>query len=83
MGGGAVPAARVRAGERLSAGRWDLCRRMRLKEHSQDLGGADALEEGILDLLERGTGAHRQRVVYEANNDWKELLAEIVAASRA
>ncbi len=62
----------------------ELARRLydRLREHAQDLGGADALE-GILDLLERGTGAHRQRVVYEANHDWKELLSEIVDASRA
>jgi carboxylate-amine ligase len=62
----------------------ELARRLydRLREHAQDLGGADALE-GILDLLERGTGAHRQRVVYEANHDWKELLSEIVAATRA
>jgi carboxylate-amine ligase len=62
----------------------ELARRLydRLREHAQDLGGADALE-GILDLLERGTGAHRQRVVYEANQDWTELLREIVEASKA
>jgi glutamate---cysteine ligase / carboxylate-amine ligase len=62
----------------------ELARRLydRLKEHAQDLGGADALE-GILDLLERGTGAARQRVVYEANHDWTELLREIVEATRA
>jgi len=62
----------------------ELARRLydRLREHAQDLDGANALE-GILDLLERGTGAHRQRVVYEANHDWKELLSEIVTATRA
>jgi carboxylate-amine ligase len=62
----------------------ELARRLydRLREHAQDLGGADALE-GIVDLIERGTGAHRQRVVYEANHDWTELLSEIVAASHA
>ncbi len=61
----------------------ELARRLydRLREHAQDLGGADALE-GILDLLERGTGAHRQRVVYEANHDLTELLREIVGATR-
>jgi len=52
----------------------------RLKEHAQDLGGADALE-GVLDLLEHGNGAHRQRKVYEANRDFTELLQDIVAAS--
>jgi glutamate---cysteine ligase / carboxylate-amine ligase len=61
----------------------ELVRRLydRLREHAQDLGGANELE-GILDLLERGTGAERQRVVYEANHDWAELLREIVAATR-
>jgi glutamate---cysteine ligase / carboxylate-amine ligase len=61
----------------------ELARRLydRLKEHAQDLGGADELE-GIVDLMERGTGAARQRVVYEANHDWTELLREIVEASR-
>ena len=60
----------------------DLARRLydRLKEHAQDLGGADALE-GIVDLLERGNGAFRQRKVYEANEDFTELLRDIVAAS--
>jgi carboxylate-amine ligase len=61
----------------------DLARRLydRMREHAQDLGSESELE-GILDLLERGTGAERQRVVYEANHDWTELLAEIVAATR-
>jgi carboxylate-amine ligase len=60
----------------------ELGRRLydRLREHAQDLGGADELE-GIVDLLERGTGAARQRVVYEANHDWAELLKEIVGAT--
>jgi carboxylate-amine ligase len=61
----------------------ELARRLydRLREHAQDLGAENELE-GILDLVERGTGAHRQRVVYEANHDWTELLREIVEASR-
>jgi carboxylate-amine ligase len=62
----------------------ELARRLydRLREHAQDLGAERELE-GILDLIERGTGAHRQRVVYEANHDWTELLREIVNATRA
>src|SRR3954454_4635479 len=46
----------------------DLARRLydRLGEHAQDLGSG-AEFEGVLDLLERGNGAQRQRVVYEAN----------------
>ena len=33
------------------------------------------------DLLERGNGAARQIVVYEANHDLREVMAEIVAAT--
>jgi carboxylate-amine ligase len=52
----------------------------RLREHAQDLGGADALA-GIEDLIARGNGAARQVVVYEANHDLREVMAEIVAAT--
>ena len=61
----------------------ELARRLydRLREHASDLGSERELE-GVVDLLERGTGAARQRVVYEANHDWAELLREIVEATR-
>src|SRR3954447_7107490 len=52
----------------------------RLREHAQDLGAASELE-GVVDLLEGGNGAYRQRKVYEANRDFRELLQDIVAAS--
>ena len=52
----------------------------RLTPHAQQLGSEDALG-GIRDLLERGNGASRQIVVYEANNDLCEVMAEIVAAT--
>jgi carboxylate-amine ligase len=60
----------------------DLARRLydRLGEHAQDLGSAAELE-GVLDLLERGNGAQRQRVVYEANSDFAEVMREIVDAT--
>jgi glutamate---cysteine ligase / carboxylate-amine ligase len=59
-----------------------LTRRLldRLRGHAQDLGSADALE-GIVDLLERGNGAERQMVVYEANHDLREVVADIVEAT--
>lgn len=59
-----------------------LARRLldRLREHAQDLGSADDLE-GIEDLLARGNGASRQVVVYEANHDLREVMAEIVDAT--
>src|SRR3954452_5211900 len=52
----------------------------RLGEHAQDLGAASELEGGG-DLLEGGNGAYRQRKVYEANRDFRELLQDIVAVS--
>jgi carboxylate-amine ligase len=59
-----------------------LARRLvdRLREHAQELG-SEAELEGIEDLLARGNGAQRQLVVYEANNDLREVMAEIVAAT--
>ena len=59
-----------------------LTRRLlqRLTPHAQDLGGEDALD-GIRDLLERGNGATRQIVVYEANHQLNEVVAEIIAAT--
>src|SRR5919197_6750698 len=61
-----------------------LARRLleRLREHAQDLGSGDELE-GIADLVARGNGAARQLVVYEANHDLREVMAEIVAAPAA
>jgi carboxylate-amine ligase len=60
----------------------ELARRLvdRLREHAQDLGSADELE-GINDLLERGNGASRQLLVYEANSDLREVMSEIVVAT--
>jgi glutamate---cysteine ligase / carboxylate-amine ligase len=59
-----------------------LARRLydRLREHAQDLG-SDAELEALHDLLARGNGAQRQLVVYEANHDLREVMAEIVAAT--
>ncbi len=60
-----------------------LARRLldRMREHCQDLGSADDLA-AVEDLLERGNGAARQVVVYEANNDLREVMGEIVTATR-
>jgi carboxylate-amine ligase len=60
----------------------ELARRLleRLRGHAEELGSAAELA-GIEDLLERGNGAARQGVVYEANHDLREVVAEIVAAT--
>src|SRR5256714_7179411 len=59
-----------------------LARRLvdRMRDHCRDLGSVDDLD-AIEDLLERGNGAARQVVVYEANHDLREVMAEIVAAT--
>jgi glutamate---cysteine ligase / carboxylate-amine ligase len=54
----------------------------RAREHAKDLG-AEAELEGIDDLLDRGNGASRQVVVYEANHDLREVVAEIVEKTSA
>jgi carboxylate-amine ligase len=52
----------------------------RLRGHAQDLG-SEAELDGVDDLLARGNGAQRQVVVYEANHDLREVVAEIVEAT--
>ena len=47
---------------------------------AEELGSAAELEH-VEDLLERGNGAARQVVVYEANHDLREVMHEIVEAS--
>jgi carboxylate-amine ligase len=61
----------------------ELARRLldRMREHCQDLGSESELE-AVEDLLSRGNGAARQVVVYEANHDLGEVMAEIVTATR-
>jgi carboxylate-amine ligase len=56
-----------------------LARRVldRVREHAQDLGSANDLE-CVDDILENGNGGSRQVVVYEANHDLREVMAEIV-----
>jgi carboxylate-amine ligase len=52
----------------------------RMREHCEDLGTVSDLE-AVVDLLDRGNGAARQGVVYEANRDMREVVAEIVVAT--
>jgi glutamate---cysteine ligase / carboxylate-amine ligase len=66
--------ARVRTSE--------LARRLmdRLRPHSEELGSVDELDS-LDDLLDNGNGATRQKVVYEANHDLREVVGEILAAT--
>jgi carboxylate-amine ligase len=60
----------------------ELVRRImkRVRPHAEELGSVDDLE-CLNDLLERGNGAARQVVVYEANHDLSEVVREIVEAT--
>jgi carboxylate-amine ligase len=60
----------------------ELARRLldRVRDRCQDLGSAGELD-AVDDLLERGNGAARQVVVWEANHDLREVMAEIVEAT--
>jgi len=49
----------------------------RVRGHAEDLGSADDLD-AVQDILDRGNGGSRQLVVYEANHDLREVVAEIV-----
>jgi carboxylate-amine ligase len=49
----------------------------RVRGHAEDLGSAADLD-GVEDLLENGNGGARQLVVYAANHDLREVMAEIV-----
>ncbi len=60
----------------------DLVRRTldEVREHAQELGCEGELA-AVVDLVDHGNGAKRQIVVYEANSDMRELMAEIVEAT--
>jgi carboxylate-amine ligase len=60
----------------------ELTRRLmaRLRPHAEDLGSEadfDCLEE----IIDRGNGASRQEVVYEANHDLREVVREVLDAT--
>jgi carboxylate-amine ligase len=60
----------------------ELTRRLmhRLRPHAEDLGSTEEFD-CLEDILDRGNGATRQIVVYEANHDLREVVSEILAAS--
>jgi carboxylate-amine ligase len=60
----------------------ELARRLieRLRPHAEELGSA-ADFAGLEDILEKGNGASRQVVVYEANHDLREVVREILDAT--
>jgi len=61
----------------------DLARQMveRLKPHAQDLACEHELE-GILEIVEGGTGAQRQRHAYEESGDFLDVVAYLIEGTR-
>ena len=60
----------------------ELTRRVmeRLRPHAEELGSRDDFD-CLEEILERGNGASRQAVVYEANHDLREVVREILDAT--
>ena len=53
----------------------------RLKPQAQDLGCKAELE-GVLDIVEGGTGSQRQREVYENSGDFLDVVAFLIEGTR-
>ncbi len=70
------------AGEQVPAERFARGLLRVLAEHAQELGCERELE-GVREVLEGNTGAHRQLRLYERDSDLKALVRNIVEASRA
>ncbi|CAN5809231.1 glutamate--cysteine ligase [soil metagenome] len=61
----------------------DLARGMveRLKSHAQDLGCENELE-GVLEIVDAGTGSQRQREVYDESGDFLDVVAFLIEGTR-
>ncbi|CAA9451463.1 MAG: FIG074102: hypothetical protein [uncultured Rubrobacteraceae bacterium] len=53
----------------------------RLTPHAQDLG-CEAELEGVLEIIEGGTGSQRQREVYENSGDFLDVVAFLIEGTR-
>ena len=71
------------AGEKASVPAKEMARDLveRLKPHAQDLGCENELE-GVLDIVEGGTGSQRQREIYERSGDFLEVVAFLIEGTR-
>ena len=54
----------------------------RLKPHAQDLGCESELE-GVLEIVEGGTGSQRQREIYKESGDFLDVVAFLIEGTRA
>ncbi len=60
----------------------DLARRLheRLRPHARQLGAEQELD-GLLELIDSGGGVARQRLVFDANRDLREVVSDLVQTS--
>jgi glutamate---cysteine ligase / carboxylate-amine ligase len=70
-----------RAGEQVPAKEMARDLLDRLRPHADELGCRAELD-GIEDLLDNGTGAHRQLAMYEANGELEHLACEIAEKTK-
>jgi glutamate---cysteine ligase / carboxylate-amine ligase len=68
--------------ERVAAPKMALDLVEELRDHAVELG-CEAELDGVVDIVERGTGAQRQMEVWEAEGDLVQLMRRIVEASEA
>src|SRR5215210_4164130 len=61
----------------------DLARNLveRLKPHAQDLGCESELE-GVLEIVEGGTGSQRQREIYKESGNFLDVVAFLIEGTR-
>lgn len=61
----------------------DIARNLvqKLKPHAQDLG-CEAELDGILEIVEGGTGSRRQREVFEESGDFLDVVAFLIEGTR-
>jgi carboxylate-amine ligase len=71
-----------RAGEQVEATEMARGLITLLRENAEELGCLEELE-GVTDLIDHGTGAHRQLEMFERTGDLRGLVAEIVEHSVA
>jgi carboxylate-amine ligase len=71
------------ASERTSVPAKDMARDLveRLKPHAQDLNCENELE-GVLEIVEAGTGSQRQREIYKRSGDFLEVVAFLIEGTR-
>jgi carboxylate-amine ligase len=69
--------------EKITVPAKDLARNLvqRLQPHAQDLGCESELE-GVLEIVEGGTGSQRQREIYKESGNFLDVVAFLIEGTR-